>query len=61
MNKIGHNKSPVPLDPKDTIKKNIKRRKLIVDEGIKFYGGVPLPSWIELSLIDVLQILYFLP
>ena len=53
MEKIGHNKPPVPLDPKDTIKKNIKRRKAIVDEGIKFYEGVPLPSWIELSLIDV--------
>lgn len=53
MEKIGHNKPPVPLDPKDTIKKNIKRRKAIVDEGIKLYEGVPLPSWIELSLIDV--------
>jgi len=51
MSKIGHNRPP--LNPRDTIKKNIDRRKLIVDEGIKFFKGFPLPSWIELSLIDV--------
>tara|TARA_B100001059_G_C17829937_1_gene583923 strand:- start:2452 stop:3351 length:900 start_codon:yes stop_codon:yes gene_type:complete len=51
MSKIGHNNPP--LDPVETIKKNIDRRKLIVDEGIKFFKGTPLPSWIELSLIDV--------
>ena len=50
MSKIGHNNPP--LDPKETIKKNIKRRSLIVDEGINFYNNIPLPSWIELSLID---------
>ena len=53
MKNIGHNKPPISLDPKLTIKKNIKRRKLIVDEGIRFYKKLPLPSWIELSLIDV--------
>ena len=53
MKNIGHNRPPISLDPKKTIKKNIKRRKLIVDEGIKFYKKLPLPSWIELSLIDV--------
>ena len=53
MKKIGHNRSPIPLDPKETIKKNINRRKLIVDDGIKHYDGLPLPTWIELSLIDV--------
>ena len=53
MKNIGHNKPPIPLDPKETIKKNIKRRKLIVDEGISHHMGIPLPSWIELSLIDV--------
>ncbi len=41
------------MDPKTTIKKNLKRRSIIVDEDIKFYKGVPLPTWIELSLIDV--------
>jgi len=51
MSKIGHNNPP--LDHVETIKKNIDRRKLIVDEGIKFFKGTPLPSWIELSLIDV--------
>ena len=41
------------MNPKSTIRKNIKRRSLIVDEDIKYYKGVPLPTWIELSLIDV--------
>ena len=41
------------MDPKTTITKNINRRKLIVDKDIKFYKNIPLPSWIELSLIDV--------
>tara|TARA_B100000029_G_C17569828_1_gene956221 strand:- start:1437 stop:2306 length:870 start_codon:yes stop_codon:yes gene_type:complete len=41
------------MDPKTTIKKNLKRRSIIVDQDIKFYKGVPLPTWIELSLIDV--------
>ena len=41
------------MNPKTTIKKNIKRRTLIVDENIRFFKKVPLPTWIELSLIDV--------
>ena len=41
------------MDPKTTIKKNIKRRSPIVNEDIPHYKGVPLPTWIELSLIDV--------
>ena len=41
------------MNPKNTIKKNIRRRSPIVNEDIKFYKGVPLPTWIELSLIDV--------
>ena len=53
MSKSGHNNPPIPLDPKETIKKNINRRKLIVDDGISLFKGVPLPTWIELSLIDV--------
>lgn len=53
MNKTGHNNPPISLDPKETIKKNINRRKLIVDDGITLFRGVPLPTWIELSLIDV--------
>jgi len=51
MSKIGHNRPP--LDPKETIRKNIARRSLIVDEGIANYKNIPLPTWIELSLIDV--------
>ena len=41
------------MNPKNTIKKNIRRRSLIVNEDIKYYKGIPLPTWIELSLIDV--------
>jgi radical SAM protein with 4Fe4S-binding SPASM domain len=41
------------MNPKNTIKKNIKRRTLIVDHDIKMYKNLPLPTWIELSLIDV--------
>jgi len=40
-------------NPKKTIVKNLKRRSLVIDDKIKFYKNVPLPSWIELSLIDV--------
>jgi radical SAM protein with 4Fe4S-binding SPASM domain len=53
MSKLGHNNPPIALDPKETIKKNINRRKLIVDDRISMFKGVPLPTWIELSLIDV--------
>jgi len=40
------------MDPKTTIKKNLKRRSLFVDKVVKF-NNIPIPSWIELSLIDV--------
>ena len=53
MSKLGHNNPPIALDPKETIKKNINRRKLIVDDRISLFKGIPLPTWIELSLIDV--------
>lgn len=48
-NKIGHNSN---LDPKETIQKNFKRKQPIVDRDPQILNGVPLPSWIELSLID---------
>lgn len=32
---------------------NIKRRTVIVDDQLVHHKGVPIPSWIELSLIDV--------
>ena len=35
------------------IKINIKRRTVIVNDQLVFYKDVPIPSWIELSLIDV--------
>ena len=41
------------MNPLATIKKNLKRRSKIVDQDIASYQGVPLPTWIELSLIDV--------
>tara|TARA_B100000029_G_scaffold83920_2_gene74701 strand:+ start:4106 stop:5026 length:921 start_codon:yes stop_codon:yes gene_type:complete len=48
--KIGHNSQS---NPKETIEKNINRKKPILDRDPQLYKGVPLPSWIELSLIDV--------
>ncbi len=41
------------MDPKNTIKKNLKRRSVIVDDGVYLYQGTPMPTWVELSLIDV--------
>ena len=35
------------------IKINIKRRTVIVDDKLVFKNKIPLPSWIELSIIDV--------
>ena len=40
------------MDPKLTILRNIRRKKPILDRDPQFYNGYPLPSWIELSLID---------
>ena len=41
------------MNPKKTIKDNLNRRSKIVDNDLVFYKNVPLPTWIELSLIDV--------
>ena len=51
MNNFGHNNPP--MDPKETIQKNIERKKPILDRDPQFFNNIPLPSWIELSLIDV--------
>ena len=40
------------MDPKLTILSNIKRKEPILDRDPQFYNEYPLPSWIELSLID---------
>ena len=40
------------MDPKETIKKNLKRRSDFVDV-VSFHEDIPMPSWVELSLIDV--------
>ena len=62
-NRIGHNsfsfnevleeniKRTKPLFK--TIALNIKRRTVIVDDILSTYKGLPIPSWIELSIIDV--------
>ncbi|MBL6857145.1 MAG: SPASM domain-containing protein [Pelagibacteraceae bacterium] len=39
-------------DPKETRLKNIERKVRILDRDTQFYQGVPIPSWIELSVID---------
>jgi len=51
MSNIGHNNPP--LNPRETIQKNIIRKKPILDRDPQFFENIPLPSWIELSLIDV--------
>ena len=40
------------MDPKQTIKKNLERRSKSVDV-VEFFKGIPKPTWVELSLIDV--------
>jgi len=40
------------MDPKETIKKNLKRRSEFVDK-VPIHQGMPMPTWVELSLIDV--------
>ena len=40
------------MNPKETIKKNLQRRSESVDV-VKFFKEIPLPTWVELSLIDV--------
>ena len=53
MNKlVNHTSNLYSLDPKKTIQNNILRKKKILDRDPQFFKGVPLPSWIELSLID---------
>lgn len=50
MNNIGDN---LINNPKKKIEENIKRKIPILDRDPQFYNNVPLPSWIELSVIDV--------
>ena len=40
------------MNPKETIKKNLKRRSEFVDK-VPIHEGIPMPTWVELSLIDV--------
>ena len=41
------------MDPKNTIRDNINRRTKIVNGKPDYFENVPLPTWVELSLIDV--------
>ena len=41
------------MNPEKTIKKNLLRRSAFIDNELVIHKGVPLPTWIELSLIDV--------
>jgi radical SAM protein with 4Fe4S-binding SPASM domain len=43
----------MPSSPEATIKKNILRRKSIVNDRLDFFEKNPNPTWIELSIIDV--------
>ena len=40
------------MDPKETIKKNLKRRSEFVDV-VPVHNDFPMPTWVELSLIDI--------
>ena len=35
------------------IKVNLKRRTVIVDDKLVYHKNIPIPSWVELSIIDV--------
>ena len=37
----------------EAINKNTSRKKPILDRDPQFFQNIPIPSWIELSLIDV--------
>tara|TARA_Y100001970_G_scaffold220381_1_gene270647 strand:- start:8003 stop:9259 length:1257 start_codon:yes stop_codon:yes gene_type:complete len=64
---IGHNSRNAIIDTEEiveenktrtkplfkTISVNIKRRTVIVNDILSKYKGKPIPSWIELSIIDV--------
>ena len=53
MNKLkNHSSNLYSLNPKKTIQNNILRKKKILDRDPQFFKDVPIPSWIELSLID---------
>ena len=38
--------------PTETRVKNIERKVRILDRDAQYFKGVPIPSWIELSVID---------
>ena len=46
------NKNIHAMNPKETIKNNLKRRSESVDI-VKLFNNIPMPTWVELSLIDV--------
>ena len=60
---IGHNSSSYNEVIEENVKRtkplfktiaiNIKRRTIIVDDVLSTHNGYPIPSWIELSIIDV--------
>jgi len=39
-------------NPTETRLKNIERKVRILDRDVQFHDGVPIPSWIELNVID---------
>ena len=61
--RIGHNSNAFNLEIQEnknrtkplfkTIEVNLKRRTVIVDDVLSFHKNKPIPSWIELSIIDV--------
>ena len=39
-------------NPTETRLKNIERKVRILDRDVQFHDSVPMPSWIELNVID---------
>ena len=39
-------------NPTETRLKNIERKVRILDRDVQFHDGIPIPSWIELNVID---------
>ena len=47
--------------PTETRLKNIERKVRILDRDTQFYNDIPIPSWIELNVIDDATVVFFYP
>ena len=47
-----HNSSDKVTKYKETLAKDIDRKKKLIDEKVRFNNGIPLFNWVEISPID---------